>query len=352
MLNISHLGSKETIEAKIAVMILNFNGKHLLEKCLNSVLKTNYPSFEVFVIDNSSTDDSVKFIKEHYPMVKIIAFDSNYGFCKAYNMAIASVGHPYIAFLNNDTEVDPGWLKELADSMFANKSVAIAGSKLLIFNNRSRLDHAGTVISPIGGGFKIGFLCKDEEDFNHKSFSAAACGASMLVKSDVFRKLCGLDELFYAYSEDLDLGWRSWLYGYEVLYVPQSIVYHMLGASWGSSFDGSTSPKKVFFIHRNMLITSIKNFDFTNLFFALIFHFAFSFFKTLLYLRRRLPRHSLSVMRVYYWVLLNVKTLVKKRRCIQKNRVVQDSFLKKKGLILSWSDSFREFRRLLKIEGP
>lgn len=336
--------------SRVAVMILNFNGKHLLEVCLDSVMKTNFSSFDVFVIDNGSTDGSVAFLKGQYPSVKVIAFSENYGFCKAYNIAIRSIKHPFVVLLNNDTEVHSDWLVELLKPMLADENVAIVGGKLLLFHDRSIIDHAGTSITVIGGGFKTGFSLKDGDQFNRLSISAAACGASMLVKSDVFLRIGGFDELLYAYSEDLDIGWRSWLFGYTVLFVPQSVVYHMLGASWDSNFGATTSPEKVFLLHRNMLITLVKNFELSNMVVALLFHSAFSFLKVLLYLKQRLPYHSLSVLKVYSWSLFNVRVLVSKRLWVQKNRVVPDVFLKKHGLILSWMDSLRGFRRRLNLK--
>lgn len=351
MVNVSVSELDDKTASRVAVMILNYNGKHLLETCLDSVFKTNYSSFDVYVIDNGSTDGSVAFIKDRYPSVRVISFSENHGFCKAYNLAIRLVDHPYVALLNNDTEVDSEWLIELVKPLIGEENVAMVGSKLLLFNNRSIIDHGGTSITIIGGGFKKGFLLNDSKQFNDLSISAAACGASMLVKSDVFLKIGGFDELLYAYSEDLDIGWRSWLFGYRVLFAPKSVVYHMLGASWDSNFRATASPQKVFLLHRNMLITSVKNFDLPNMVVALSFHFAFSLLKAILYLKKGLPYHSLSVLNVYFWSLSNLRVLVKKRLCVQKRRVVSDVFLKKQGLILSWLGSLRGFRRRLNLKG-
>lgn len=334
---------------KVAIMILNYNGRHLLKICLDSVYKTKYQNYEVFIVDNDSTDGSLDLLRRKYPWVKIISLNENYGFCKAYNMAVRLVDHSHIVFLNNDTEVHLNWLSELVKPMLANGRVGIVGSKLLLFEDRSKINHAGSKITPIGGGLDIGIFMEDKEQFNHEYFSAAACGAAMLVKSEVFRKIGGFDELLYAYSEDLDLGWRSWLYGYKVIYAPKSIVYHMLGASWGSSYRGSTSTEKVFLTHRNMLITSVKNFNFTNMFLAIFFYLPFSLLKAITYLRKGLPRHSLSVLKVYVWFFLNIKTIVQRRRTVQWRRVVKDSTLREIKLLMSWGSALREYLRLVRL---
>ena len=134
-----------------------------------------------------------------------------------------------------------------------------------------------------------------------------------------------------------------------MLYVPQSVVFHMLGASWGSSYRGSTSTEKVFLLHRNMLITAVKNFNFTNMFLAIFFHLPFSLLKAIQYLRKGLPRHSLSVLKVYVWVFLNIKTIVQKRRTVQRNRVVQDSTLREIKLLMSWGSALKEYLRLVRL---
>jgi GT2 family glycosyltransferase len=178
--------TQSNIQSKVAVLVLNFNGKRHLSKCFSSLKEQVYGDFQVYLVDNCSTDGSVEYTKHNYAFVKIIQFRKNLGFAKAYNEAIKMVETDFVVLLNNDTCVDKYWLAELMDSVMEDKTIAAVGSKLLLMDRPDFLHNAGAKITPIGSGFDIGFGEKDSKQYNVKKEVGAVCGGSMLVPKKFF----------------------------------------------------------------------------------------------------------------------------------------------------------------------
>jgi hypothetical protein len=326
---------------KVAVLVINYNGKHYLRECLESLKNQTYKDYDVYVVDNGSVDISVEYVKGHFPWVKIIAFRENLGFAKAYNEAIKKVDADLVALLNNDTRVDRKWLQELVNAILEDGLIAAVGSKILLYDNPQLLNHAGAKITPIGGGFDIGLYRQDASEYNIKKPVGAVCGAAMLVKKDVFLEMGGFDDDFFAYFEDTDFCWRAWLYGYKVIYVPTSVVYHKFGGSWGHS-----SPEKVFLGEKNRLSSMIKNAEWINLISGLFLTIFFNIIRIMFYSRNRAPNMVLSIIRADLWILKNIRKIMNKR-ILQKKRVVKrDHTLFELGIIASVRESIREFFRL------
>jgi len=326
---------------RVAVVVINYNGKHYLRECFESLKNQTYSDYDAHVIDNGSVDGSVEYVKEHFPWVKIIAFKENLGFAKAYNEAIKAVDADLVALLNNDTRVDRKWLQELINAIQEDKLIAAVGSKILLYDSPQLLNHAGAKITPIGGGFDIGLYRRDEKEYNIKKQVGAVCGAAMLVKKDLFIKIGGFDEDFFAYFEDVDFCWRTWLHGYRVSYIPTSVVFHKFGGSWGRS-----SPKKVFLGEKNRLSSMIKNFELINLMRGLLLTIPLNVMKIIIYSRNRTPNMVLSIIKADLWIFKNIRRIFYKRRITQRNRVVKDSSLFELGVIASISESVLEFFRL------
>ena len=326
---------------KVAVLVINYNGKHYLRECLESLKNQTYKDYDVYVVDNGSVDISVEYVKGHFPWVKIIAFRENLGFAKAYNEAIKKVDADLVALLNNDTRVDRKWLQELVNAILEDGLIAAVGSKILLYDNPQLLNHAGAKITPIGGGFDIGLYRQDASEYNIKKPVGAVCGAAMLVKKDVFLEMGGFDDDFFAYFEDTDFCWRAWLYGYKVIYVPTSVVYHKFGGSWGHS-----SPEKVFLGEKNRLSSMIKNAEWINLISGLFLTIFFNIIRIMFYSRNRAQNMVLSIIRADLWILKNIRKIMNKR-ILQKKRVVKrDHTLFELGIIASVRESIREFFRL------
>jgi len=331
---------------KVAVLVINYNGKHYLRECLESLKNQTHSDYDAYVVDNGSVDGSVEYVEGHFPWVKIIAFKENLGFAKAYNEAIKSVDADLVALLNNDTRVDRKWLQELVNAILEDELIAAVGSKILLYDSPRQLNHAGAKITPIGGGFDIGLYDEDCERFNVKKFVGATCGAAMLVRKDLFLKIGGFDDDFFAYFEDTDFCWRAWLCGFKIIYVPDSIIYHKLGGSWGPR----KSLVKMFLGEKNRLSTVIKNFEVKNVVRALIISVVYNLTRFFILLKFKHHRGVIAIIKANYWVLRNFKKIMDKRRIVQKHRKVSDVFLEKTGFLTTLREGFFEFNRLNRVQ--
>jgi GT2 family glycosyltransferase len=247
---------------KTAIVILNWNGLDFLKKFLGTVLKFSSGSeSEVFVADNASSDESVKWIKENHPEVKIIVLDKNHGFAGGYNLALELIDAEYYILLNSDIEVTSGWLEPLVNLMDENPKIASCQPKILSYNKREQFEYAGAA-----GGFidKYGYpFCRGrifdviENDSNqYDSFIDIfwSSGACMIVRSDAWKRCGGFDDSFFAHMEEIDLCWRFNKAGYRICYNPASAVYHVGGGSLPYN-----SPYKTFLNFRNSLFLLYKN---------------------------------------------------------------------------------------------
>ena len=327
---------------KVAVLILNFNGKRHLENCLKSLRGQSYTRYEVFLVDNASSDGSIEYVRDNFPAVKVIAFDKNYGFAEAYNKAIQAVDYRYIALLNNDTRVDFDWLKELVEAILSDDGIAACGSKILLERDTKRLNHAGGKLTPLGGGFDIGLLEEDSDPYSRMRYVGCVCGASMLIRRSTFLRIGGFDPDFFAYFEDVDFCWRAWLHGLKILYVPSSVVYHKFGGTWGSKI----SPKRMFLGERNRLLTAFKNLNRLNLVKALAISIFFNAARVISLLRTSRYESAVSILAGDQWIVRNLGILLRKRRIVQSRRIVSDDLLMKRDLIASLWEGFAEFQRL------
>jgi GT2 family glycosyltransferase len=327
---------------KVAVLVLNYNGKHHLFECFSSLKEQTYKNYDVYLLDNRSVDGSVEYTKRIFPWVKIISFKDNLGFSKAYNQAIKSIDMGFVAILNNDTRVDRNWLQELVNSILEDNLIAAVGSKLLLMDRPYLLHNAGSKITPVGSGFDIGLYEKDSEKYNVKKEVGAVCGAAMLVRKDVFLRIGGFDEDFFAYFEDVDFCWRAWIFGYKVLYVPTSVVYHKLGGSFGS-----LSRETAFLCERNRLFTILKNFERLNLLKALLLSVPYNLAKIIPYNCKVQEKNRLFIiiLKANLYVLRNIRIPLGKRRVINKNRVVNDKILYKRNIIASIRQGLQEFHK-------
>jgi GT2 family glycosyltransferase len=242
-------------------VILNWNGKRYLEQFLPSVLSTEYNNFKVVVADNASTDDSISFLKEHYPQVQILLLEKNFGFAKGYNEALQKINAEYFVLLNSDVELSPGWLQPIIEFMMESPKVAACQPAILSWQEKDRFEYAGAAggwIDSFGYPFSRGRVfddCeKDHGQYNDNQQVFWASGAALVTRSEIFKRAGGFDEYFFAHMEEIDLCWRLQLMGYELYCIPASKVYHV---------GGGTLPKgnsrKTFLNFRNNQIMLAKN---------------------------------------------------------------------------------------------
>lgn len=245
----------------IAVVILNWNGKQLLERFLPGIIENTPPGVEIIVADNASTDDSLKTLKEIFPPVRIIALDKNYGFAGGYNRALQQVAADYYVLLNSDMEVTAEWIEPCIRLMESNTEVAACQPKIRSLNNPGYFEYAGAA-----GGFvdHLGFpfcrgrifdtLEKDKGQYDDYCDIFWATGASMFIRAAAFHKAGGFDEHFFAHMEEVDLCWRLQNLGYRIMICPRSLVFHLGGGSLPPS-----SPRKTYLNFRNSLWMLAKN---------------------------------------------------------------------------------------------
>ena len=233
---------------KVSVIIVNYNGKELLKKCLESLFKVNYKNFEVILVENNSTDGTVEFITKNYPSIIIIKLDSNKGFAEPNNIGSKIANGEYLLFLNNDTVVTPDFISKMIKVTENDNKIGICQSLLL--KPDGSIDSSGDFIDKLG----IVYNSKTKTDEIREIFSAR--GASMLIRKKIFEKLERFDEKFYVSFEDVDLGWRTWIMGYRVVLVPSSIVYHKSGST-----VESLKPIIAFHGFKNQISMKITNFE-------------------------------------------------------------------------------------------
>lgn len=244
-----------------AVVILNWNGKHLLERFLPGIISQTPDGVELIVADNASEDGSVAFLEAHHPQVRLILLDKNYGYAGGYNRALDQVDAEYYVLLNSDMQVTEGWLQPCINMMEEDQDLVAVQPKIRSLENPQYFEHAGAA-----GGFldKYGFpFCrgrifqtveKDEGQYDDAVDLFWASGAAMFVRSRAFHKAGGFDERFFAHMEEIDLCWRFQNLGFRVRYCPDSLLYHLGGGSLPSS-----SPRKTYLNFRNSLWMLAKN---------------------------------------------------------------------------------------------
>lgn len=237
----------------VSVIIVNWNGRHLLGECLDSLMAQRFLDFEIILVDNGSHDGSVDFVREHYPAVRLIVLDENRGFSEGSNVGIRCATGRYVALLNNDTKADPGWLEQLVYAAEAAPAAGMWASKILSYANPRIIDNVGLLIYRDGLARGRGRLEYDDGRFDQAAEALLPSGCAALYRKAVLDEIGLFDEKFFAYADDVDLGLRARLAGWGCIYVPTARVYHKYSAS-----SSSYSPFKVFLVERNRIWVLLK----------------------------------------------------------------------------------------------
>ncbi len=240
----------------VSISIVNYNGKKFLNDLFVSLKCQAFTDFEVIFVDNNSTDESVEFLEKYYSdFVKIIRNSENYGFAKANNIGIKASSGKYVVLLNNDTKVDPNWLKGLVEAAENDESVGMCASKILFMHNLRLIDSTGLSIYPDGTSRQRGWSEEDRGQFDDKRDVLLPSGCAALYRREMLNQIGLFDERFFAYCEDTDLGLRARLANWQCVFVPQAIVYHLYSGYWGEF-----PLKKIFLIERNRILIVFKLF--------------------------------------------------------------------------------------------
>jgi len=326
---------------KIAVVILNWNGRSLLERFLPSVVEHS-DSASIYVVDNASTDDSVLFLQKNFPNVRIIQNAENFGYAKGYNIALKQINEPYFVLLNSDVQVTTNWLRNVLEIFESELETAILQPKILDYKNKEYFEYAGAA-----GGFidKYGFpLCrgrifssieKDTNQYEKISEIFWASGACMFIRKDIFEKFGGFDQDFFAHQEEIDLCWRVQNEGFKIKYIPGSVVYHVGGATLKEN-----SPKKTFLNFRNSLYTLLKNRSKKGLIFTFFIRLCLDGIAGVYFLFLGKPKHTYAVFQAHITFYKNLQKTLKKRSINQKKNyyytksIIWDYYVRRKKKFL------------------
>lgn len=302
---------------KVAVVILNWNGANLLRQFLPSVIQYS-PEATIYVADNASTDNSIEVLQEEFPLVKIIQNTGNFGFAKGYNEALKVVDEPILALVNSDIEVTESWLTPILSQFENEPSTAIIQPKILDFKKKTHFEYAGAA-----GGFidKFGFpFCRgrifetieeDKGQYNDIIDIFWATGACFFIRNEVFKKLNGFDENFFAHQEEIDLCWRTKNLGLDIKYNGNSTVYHVGGATLKTG-----SPQKTFLNFRNSLWMMTKNLPKKKLFSRIFIRMILDGIAGIKFLLEGKPKHLWAVLKSHFYFYWYLPKFLKKRENI------------------------------------
>lgn len=250
----SRFGTGEHMQ--VTVVIPNYNGVRFLKTCLDSLEEQTAKEFEVLVVDNGSTDESVAYIQRNYPWVHILPLEENTGFCGGVNAGIQAATTPYVLLLNNDVEVAPDFVEQMHKAIRRSERVFSVSSKMVQFYDRRKIDDAGDLYCLLGWAFQRGVGHKiNESAYQKHSRIFSACGGAAIYRRSVFEEIGYFDEMHFAYLEDLDVGYRARIAGYENIYCPKAVVYHIGSGTTGSKYNTF----KVKLSARNSFYLAYKN---------------------------------------------------------------------------------------------
>ena len=305
---------------KTAIVILNWNGQKLLEQFLPSVVNFSLDEATIYIADNASTDDSVSYVKTHFPSVKIIKNSQNGGYSKGYNDALKAIDADIYCLLNSDVEVTENWLKPITEAFRNDIKTAIIQPKLLDFKEKTKFEYAGA-----GGGFIdvfgypycrgriFNYLETDHGQFDDETEIFWASGACLFIRSKVYHEVGGLDEDYFAHQEEIDLCWRTQNLGYKVKYVGSSSVYHVGGATLKE-----TNPHKTFLNFRNSLLNVVKNVPKERFLFVIFSRLLLDGIAGLKFIIELRPIHTLAIIKAHISLYKNSIKFLKKRKKLQK----------------------------------
>lgn len=285
---------------EIAVVILNWNGKHYLEKFLQKLVdKTSGNNIHFYLVDNGSIDDSINFIENNFPFFKIIKFHENLGYAGGYAKALKEIKADYFVIINNDIEVTDNWLSPIVNLMESDQSIAACMPKILSFNQKEYFEYSGAAGGfidffgyPFCRGRILNTIEKDYGQYDKIIDVFWATGACMIIRSKAYFEAGGFDSIFFAHMEEIDLCWRLWTLGYKVICYPKSKVYHVGGGTL------PVSPFKIYLNYRNSLFLLIKNLP-KKFYFIIVIRLFLDIISSLIYLIKGNFNFFLSVLKAH-----------------------------------------------------
>lgn len=308
---------------RVAIIMVNWNGLEHLKLSLPSLRQQRYKNVTTYVVDNCSADQSVSYIEKQFPEVVVLKASTNLGFAGGNNLGLSQAlkaGYNYFFLLNNDTEVKPNMITSLVNFMERHPRAGIIQPKLLLLDYKDTIDSCGSWLSKTG--FLIHYGCeeKDGPKYNNVTPMFTVKGAAMMISRPCLEEVGLLDSDFFAYFEETDLCWRAWLCGWKVYYAPVTSVYHKIG--------GSTkkigSPTINYHSFKNRIMSLVKNLAWYNLIWMLPLHLLLILGFSVIYFGAIRFRSGLSIYRAIGWNIAHFPANWRKRRRVQKSRVISD----------------------------
>jgi len=238
---------------RVSVIIPNWNGLELLRPCLAMLRRQTYPDYEVIVVDNGSTDGSVRVLRQEYPEVRVLALSENSGYSGGCNAGIRAAQGELLVMLNNDTEVESDWLRALVDAMGRHPEAGTCASRIMIYDKPHVLHSAGDLYRLDGTADSRGVWTLYNSPYDKESYVFGGCGAAVSYRREMLEEVGVFEEKFFMYCEDVDLSWRAQLAGWKCVYVPQAVLYHHHGATSGGTLAS-------YYVGRNSLWVIIRNY--------------------------------------------------------------------------------------------
>jgi hypothetical protein len=311
---------------QVAIVILNWNGAKLIRQFLPSVINFSKVDLtEIIVADNGSTDNSLEILRNEFPGVQLLDLKHNYGFARGYNEALKQIEADYFVILNSDVEVTSGWLQSPINLMESNPEIAAVQPKILNYHQKTHFEYAGA-----GGGFidRYGYpFCRgrifneveaDTGQYDQTTEIFWATGACMFVRASQFRETGGFDADFWAHMEEIDLCWRLKNRGYQIVFTPESTIYHVGGGTL--AYD---NPKKLFLNFRNNLWLLFKNLPGNQLLAILFIRMILDGVAAFKLLAEFNLNGIRSVLKAHYYFWISMPELIKKRKLLQTNALIK-----------------------------
>ena len=308
----------------VSIIILNYNGKKWLEKCLPSWKKVTYPNKEVIVVNNGSSDDSEEFVKKNHPEVRLLNINPNRGFAGGNNYGVKKAKGKYVLILNNDTTVTSGLLEPMVELMEKDPSIGVIQPEMRNMVKTDSHDAVASFYTSTGFLYHYGYMQSiKKSQYKKQRFCYSIKGSCMFMRRDDYITLGGFDEDFVCYVEESDLCHRVWLSGKKVIYYPKSTMYHFGGGDMSIMEKGETT---VFRAFRNRFISYFKNLSLWELMKVLPIHFILCEGYVVMFLLKRKFPNALAAQKGVLWWLFHMPSILKKRKHVQSTiRKVSDA---------------------------
>lgn len=317
---------------RVSVIVINYDGQPYLQGCLSSLLNDATPDVELIVVDNASSDGSVRYVEQSFPQVKLVRAPRNLGYGGAANLAVQEARGQFLAFLNPDTRVEPNWLTEIIRPLEANPKAGMATPKIVLMHKPQRVNTCGNDLHFTGLT-----LCRGpgthRDAHSDVTQVSAVSGAALVMRRELFESLGGFDASFFLYMEDTDLSWRARLAGYRCLCVPSSVVQH--------DYVLRFQPHKVLYQERNRYQMWLKGWRWRT-WWVLLPALLLAEVVTWGYILLRQPRQAGNKLRAYAWVACHWRDIMARRRQTQALRKVRDRELLAG---CTWRLDYRQFDR-------